>query len=131
MSAPGIEFSFEFTVDRYVRAHQLYLTRPLPRFLYWFSYLFLAVCLAVAVVYGLNERFGPVLRVLLVVFLVAAGLAVFVVRGPLVYPLLKKRFKKRPDADRVMAHVFSDEGVHSSTEGLANPRSRGRCSRRR
>ena len=122
MSGATFEFSFAFTVDRYVRAHQLYLTRPLPRFLYWFSYLFLALCLAVALVFGLNTWFSPVIRTLCAMVVVAMGLGVFAVRGPLVYPLLKKRFRKRPDADRVMAHVFSDEGLHSSTEGLVESR---------
>ncbi|MEE8107156.1 MAG: YcxB family protein [Planctomycetota bacterium] len=119
MGDQSLELSFAFTADRYVRAHRLYLTRPLPRFLYWFSYFFLAVCLAVAVVVGSSTWFGLLPRTLYAMFLVAMGLAVFVVRGPLAYPLLKKRFRKRPDADRVMAHVFSDEGLHSSTEGLA------------
>ena len=115
-----IHIRYEWTAEVLVRANKLYMREPLPRALWWFSLLFLGGMLIFAWRSASNAHAGTLHRILYPVFFVAMGVILLFLRGPFLPVLVRRAFRKRPDARREVELVFDEDGLKSKTVGMSS-----------
>lgn len=114
---PPLTVRFRWTQEEFMLAYRLYLRATTGPSIKWCARaLFVCTVLLAILYFGVEHGTWAYVRAAL---LIGFGALVLWLTGPGLGALVLRRYKKRPDAGRIVHMQFRDDALDVSTEGLA------------